>query len=823
MTKKIILKVKKFPFSLSRFRTLFMTIFFIWSFTLLSTFSSSAIKIITNGECAIPERTISYDDNTICVKYSVSEISKFTVGGDADSTYFSLPGFGFCDEPGMPLLPMRIDSFRIPEGFYVSLSYSKSGNTDIICNHIGVAEPETDSPTSYTPNRQITPFSGTFPAASVSIINEYSSLGERIVEVAVSPIEYCYSTNTTSISENIEYKLCFLPEDPDAYGNGEPEVDGLDGPGWIVTANRFIPNSLISKPSTSPLLTPTDEFDGMEGYLIVTTNKYIDQVRSFETWKNRLGFNTIILSQNQWSNSNEVKNAIRGARMDYPFIKYILIVGDHEDVPAEISKTYRYHITDSKYATPDDSTYIPDVYLGRIPVNNSKEAQEVLTKIGRLEMCPITTPEYYERAMHCASFEGDSIKTTRDTRRFIETSELIRDNVIKKGKSITRRYDCNSYTTTPLYYNNIYSSGKLLPQDLTYGFNWHYTNSDIASDLNDSIFYAFYRGHGNKLGWKNFRISDFDKLKSNEHPTTIFSIACQNGTFDDKIHTDADKSYEYSAGECFAETILKIPDGGASAVITATQSSLTYHNDCLAAGIFDAIWPDSGIIPKFKDTKNSDFWTPDPTMRLGQILAQGLFRMNEQYVSSSKTYIKYQYEIFSLFGDPSMFFFTETPTPFKNVEISYGKDRVEVFTEDNFATIGFYNEATGERRRYYGKEAYFYTEYPEATEVSITAPNKLPYLSYFVDPLDDTEFRPQISKCILKNFNTASVEITPSAIASPMQLVVTDIAGTIVNITNINSNNPDLALDLHLGDKKGIFFILLKENGAIIDSKKIIK
>lgn len=121
------------------------------------------------------------------------------------------------------------------------------------------------------------------------------------------------------------------------------------------------------------------------------------------------------------------------------------------------------------------------------------------------------------------------------------------------------------------------------------------------------------------------------------------------------------------------------------------------------------------------------------------------------------------------------------------------------------------------------KEAYFYTEYPEATEVSITAPNKLPYLSYFADPLDDTDFRPQISKCILKNFNTASVEITPSAIESSMQLVVTDIAGTTINITNINSNNPDLALDLHLGDKKGIFFILLKENGTIIDSKKIIK
>ena len=102
------------------------------------------------------------------------------------------------------------------------------------------------------------------------------------------------------------------------------------------------------------------------------------------------------------------------------------------------------------------------------------------------------------------------------------------------------------------------------------------------------------------------------------------------------------------------------------------MESYSGHNDAMALGMFDAIWPGlstNGLMQKYNDAL-----TPlSPTFELGQILDQGLYRMSETFGAGSAGQIgkKHTYKIFHCFGDPSMMIYTEKPTNFTNGFILY--------------------------------------------------------------------------------------------------------------------------------------------------------
>ena len=117
-------------------------------------------------------------------------------------------------------------------------------------------------------------------------------------------------------------------------------------------------------------------------------------------------------------------------------------------------------------------------------------------------------------------------------------------------------------------------------------------------------------------------------------------------------------------GESFAEAFLRYEDGGAVGIVAASNYSLSGYNDGLTVGMFDAIWSDPGIRPKFgSGGRNNDLVVPghESNIRtMGDVVNQGLIRMRENWIGNDNDKV-YTHRLFHFFGDPALRIWTQKP------------------------------------------------------------------------------------------------------------------------------------------------------------------
>lgn len=802
----------------SKFESLAKMFKYIWVAICLQTvFAISAeVSICGDVECVVPTRNVEIEGNTIIVTYDFPEVKEVSISTEESNIlYHSIPGFGQCNEVGKPLLPMRIDTFRIPYGYDVSISVVTSDCKSLNCSYVGVAEPLTDSSMVSETYSMATSSSGIYPKEVSSILRTYSMRGETLAEVVVSPIQYDYENNLAMINGRVEYKLTFTPKTSiisETYDMND--VDGIVGQNDEYL-DEYLSHSLVENANEiGKVEVEGDDTDGCEkviGYIIVTTDRYLTAVEQFVLWKKILGYTTHVISKSKWTNPEEVLSAVRDCREANNNIQYLIIIGDHTDVPAMRSNRIAEHITDSYFGFPKSGGLIPDIYIGRVPVNNSTEAYNIITKLIRAEMCPTMGDEFYKNSVHCSKFDIGSAGTNIEDRRFVLTSEEIRDYVSTKGIRAHRFYSVDS-NANPQFYSNYYSFGQPIPAELQRpSFEWKCSPADIVNKINEGCLYALYRAHGLMSGWYGvgFYSSSLSQLNNYEMYPTVFSITCKTGNFE---------------GNCFAEQLLKIPEAGASAVIASSEVSYSGYNDSLAEGIIDAIWPNPGLLPRFnKSTIGSVTKTPTPTYRLGQILEQGLFRMNEQWGTVSKNTVLYQYEVFHLFGDPSMYFFTENPKSFSNVDIIRDDNGIRVSTHGEIASISFYNRVSDMAYRYETDEVYFPTDDPGNTIVCLTGHNRLTCIDgMFNTESTETEAMPDVMYCMQRGNSTSIVNFVKGDVDS-LILSVSDITGRCIYSTPVEKGTNITEVELPISEARGVYVMTLCADGIIVDTKKILK
>ncbi|MDE5923992.1 MAG: hypothetical protein K2G75_01595, partial [Muribaculaceae bacterium] len=470
-----------------------------------------------------------------------------------------------------------------------------------------------------------------------------------------------------------------------------------------------------------------------------------------------------------------------------------MIFGDNTVVPPYISPTHKNHMSDYFFGTLPGVDSVPGIYIGRAPVSSIKEADDVVYKLVRAEMCPTIDESFYKNAAHCAKFDVADFDNM-EARRFVLTSEEIRDYVKTKGINADRFYSADTNTNPQFYNNGTYSFGQAIPADLQKPtFAWKTSYNAINQKLNEGCFYALYRGHGQPNGWKGvYYYSDFLlRLNNYEKYPIVFSITCQTGM--------------YNMAECFASQFLKMRESGSTAVIAATENSYSGYNDALIEGMFDAIWPDPGIFPRFNDPKiGAPKGTSSPTYRLGQILAQGLQRMREQYGEYKLEISQYQCEIFHLFGDPSMYFFTENPSCFSNVEIERSENGIWVSTNGELASISFYNPNTGSAYRYENDRIFLPTDDAENTIVCLTGHNRQTYLDGIAtSSAENAVLMPAIQRCSWSDNSTASVKIHPGDASREITVTISDLTGRYTYSTTISEAMNISEIELPACEAKG--------------------
>ena len=493
-------------------------------------------------------------------------------------------------------------------------------------------------------------------------------------------------------------------------------------------------------------------------YLIITTPSNYHAIKQYSEWKKMLGHKVQIVATENWSRQL-IKSTIASCYQNDTALHYVLFAGSINDIPAALDD-----LSDRKYADGPNYTDFPyavldseyngtncdrSVYTGRLLVDSPQQMPIILNKLRNIYKLGANNPSFHKRAAHIAYFDIDDDNyvgpDTEINTYMIGTSERIYDSVTNQGKNISRIYYKHRHAI-PTFMRDIREGVKPLPDFLTYPqYAWDADSTDVIRAFNSGMHYIYTNAHGSISSWAEpgpnwdkpvFASRQMHFLNNADKLPYVFSISCHTGNF--------------NAKNGMAKTLLNSKNG-ACGVIASTSYMWCNETPYFAMGIFNTIWPDKrddntnpnttiNLDPirfafdnRYKEYVDEEWYTMGNIMDLG---------MRYQYLTASKNPTNYipksLKETTHIYGDPGIFFNTDTPTDIENVHFRFKNEFKHVLgnqTEivptisisiDSHAIIGIYNETTNEVARYYNSWVIHPVSPTDKFHVVITQHNKLP-------------------------------------------------------------------------------------------------
>jgi hypothetical protein len=412
---------------------------------------------------------------------------------------------------------------------------------------------------------------------------------------------------------------------------------------WVVNHEALgEPADCSSFRTAGPVYARTrEEARALDGahLLIMSGDDFADtMIEEFVTAKWEQGFAPSVVSAGSWSTS-EIRDYIEDAYNTWTVPpSFVLFVGDSDDIePYYTNSIYsdnRYLCMDS-----DPEDYMPDLFGGRF-VTPTDFITNVIDKTLKWQFDPLMDSDFWNNGL-CAGMIQTNGDNTAD-RWFCFTCESVRDTYQDiYGKTFTREYVKDTSQPEPYYYrDDLPSAGQQVPTEI----DWDGNADGITNRINEGIFLLQHRDHGSTNGWADppYYISDLNDLSNGDMTPMVMSINCSTGEF---------------TSECFAEVFFRM-EGGAVAVVAASNTSYSYFNDYFCYGLYRS----------FNDEYTSPpaiYTDPGGNYMGGQALVGGKMEM---YVSAPfnpyggwQSYAEDECDLFHWFGDPTMDMRTEVP------------------------------------------------------------------------------------------------------------------------------------------------------------------
>lgn len=574
--------------------------------------------------------------------------------------YLNIPGSGYTTEVGRPQLPMISRFIAIPVGAQVNAEVVDS--TSKILRGYAIHPAQEALPdiaeASVPPFVQDEAFyqqDVLYPVSPVEIEGPGQIRGTAVGLLQIYPVQYNPAKQEIHVYSHLRIILNF--------------VGGQE---------RFIEERYHSAPFDSILerlalngKTVVSEELSEAAYssgnrlLIITHSNFLTAANKLATWKREKGiYTTVVTTATTGSTVTAIKNYIQNAYNSWnPPPTYVLFIGDAEFIPCHYVTTHPYTGqgrvgTDLYYATVRGSDYFPDINIGRLSVDTLTEAANRVNGIIAYEKMPPAASSFYRTMMSAAYFQDDNDWNNVADRRFAQTAEDISLYMLNRGYTIDREYYTDS-SVSPQYWGNqswnfggglAGNPGGAVPSHLRKpGFTWNGSSTGISSGINSGRFLVTHRDHGARTGWgdPSYATTNVTALRNGNLKPVVWSMNCQTGWFDNETD-DSSTETPYSS-VYFSEAWERNPNGGAIGVIGATRVSYSGHNDRLAWGWMDAIWP--GFISSYSGTS--------PAFEMGTVLNYGKLYYATMY--SESTLRKITFEMFHWFGDPTMQIWTALP------------------------------------------------------------------------------------------------------------------------------------------------------------------
>ncbi|MBT3589611.1 MAG: hypothetical protein HOD28_04540 [Candidatus Marinimicrobia bacterium] len=351
-------------------------------------------------------------------------------------------------------------------------------------------------------------------------------------------------------------------------------------------------------------------------YLIIVPDGLVSYLDQFVSFKKSQGFdvNVSLLSE-AGSSSDEIKTFIGATLAEDPMLEYVLLIGDVDGFAALPSFYYgpENDVSDQKYSHLLGDDIVPDVFIGRMSVDNLTDLIVILSKTMKYARDPLAYDQnWLNRGLIVAGNYSNTYPIPITPKW---TSYWLRDELLDFGYS---NVDTVFYPPTQ----------QGAPQ--------------IISAINQGAGIVNYRGWGDANGWHypEFHVSDVNDLNNGWLTPVFMSYVCNSNDFANNVDP------------CLSEAVLRsgtpsVPKGGVAFIGPSDLHTSTKYNNIINAYMYDAML-------------NHKVVELAPAMLAGQLGLQKEFPEQDDAGEAQEFYT----HVYNILGDPSLQVYTGTPNTF---------------------------------------------------------------------------------------------------------------------------------------------------------------
>jgi len=575
-----------------------------------------------NGD--LQERNVTSTRRSITINYVLPEFSIENVRNNYGTFYrISAPGHTLTSDPGKPELPVLTRLISVPEGssYKIRITDVKSSRVHPARNNItGKLYPSQHGETKaaekqnqgFVIDKKAYSLRGIINPDTVSIEALGKIRGNHLSTLVIAPVRYNPASNSLEVITSMKIQIIFS-EDLTTSSKSVFSESAIFNETLNKGVLNYNPEDFITGYSDQPV-----------GMIILTDTAFKKYLEPFYRWKRQKGFKLDILYRGAdlaGNSYSELKESISriyssSSALGHP-PEYLLIIGSAKRIPYFGTG----NITDLYYGEFDgNGDYLPDMFIGRIPANDTTSVKSAVEKILEYEKFKFAdTNRFYSKALVFAGLDATYANHMNGQVKYAITNYLTPENNID-------------------------------------GFHFYYPEGSTKKDsilklISNGLSFINYSGHGSAAGWLHVDIKSPDIRNFNnasKYPFVI-SNACRTAQFNDtasfgnKMVLSARKGAIGYIG-CTNDSYWD--EDFAWAVGTGTPNAdPTYAQTGL--GAYDRLFHTHGELP-------SDWY-----ITMGQVNFAG----NLSVSSTSSLRKKYYWETYAVLGDPSIIPIAGTPQP----------------------------------------------------------------------------------------------------------------------------------------------------------------
>ena len=444
----------------------------------------SSLELVDNGDAGISGRLTVPGLNYETIATEVSDFTRLEV-----------PGWSTSYEIGQPELPVFRTSLAIP------------ANVDVVVTVTPLDSLILATTDPVYPTQPLTPdlvgWEETEEASIFWFDTDYYS-GDYSSDSDSSASDLYWVSDPITAGENHSIAIEFYPFQYDAATGDVSVVTAFDFNIEFVEQTETETETEAVALVDADLVSAAAEAD----YIIITADAYYEEVLPLAEWKYKMGYRTYVAKMSEiGSTEQDVYNFLKAAYdADSNRPDYVLLVGDHEDIPScEVighpyyDDTYVWH-SDYDYSLLEGSDYVADVAIGRLPGDTEAQITTMVNKILTYECTPDTTDRYDDILL--AGLYQDSDDGVSDLvadRFFMEDLHRITDflsgdydywsdpDPYDKGFTVYTTRSWQASTSDTLHYRASSYPGRITPPD-PLPDSWKFKSDvSISTPINNGV------------------------------------------------------------------------------------------------------------------------------------------------------------------------------------------------------------------------------------------------------------------------------------------------------------------------------------------------